>query len=94
MADISITVPHKMSLKKARAAAQKVAEKMAEEFDVSSEWEGDVLSFSRSGVNGTLAVHEKQAQLEITLGFMLRAFAPTIEEKVTQNMQKVFSGKS
>ena len=94
MADISITVPHKMSLEKARAAAQKVAEKMAKEFDVVSTWDGDVLSFSRSGVSGTLTVLEQQAQLEITLGFMLRAFAPTIEEKVTQNMQIVFSGKS
>lgn len=93
MADISITQTHKMSLKKARAAAQKVADKMAEEFDVASEWRDDVLAFSRSGVNGTLAVFEKEARLEITLGFMLKAFSATIEEKVAQNMKMVFGGK-
>ena len=94
MADISITQAHKLSLKKARAAAQKVADKMAEEYDISSEWEGDVLSFRRSGLNGTLAVSAGAAQLDLTLGFMLKAFASSIEEKVALNMQKVFSGKA
>ena len=94
MADISITQAHKMSLKKARAAAQKVADQMAEEYDISSEWEGNVLSFRRSGVNGTLTVAAHQAQLDLSLGFMLKAFAASIEEKVAQNMRKVFSGKA
>ncbi len=94
MADISITQAHKMTLKKARAAAQKVADKMAEEFDVSSVWEENVLTFNRSGVNGTLTVFEKEARVDITLGFMLRAFASTIETKVALNMKKVFSGKA
>lgn len=94
MATISVHQKHKLSYKKAKAAAQKVADQMAEEYDVMSEWDGDVLTFKRSGVTGTLVVFEKEAQLEMTLGFLLSAFAPTIEDHVTANMKKIFGGKT
>ncbi|HCE08041.1 MAG TPA: polyhydroxyalkanoic acid system protein [Oxalobacteraceae bacterium] len=93
MADISITQKHKLSHKKAKAAAKKVADKMAEEYDLESAWEGDVLVFKRSGVSGTLEVHATEARLEITLGFLFKAFASKIEVQVHKNMQKIFAGK-
>lgn len=94
MADISITQAHKLPHKKAKAAAQKVADQMAEEYDMSSEWDGDVLKFERNGVSGKLTVLEKEAHLEISLGFLFKAFASTIEEKVAVKMKKVFSAKA
>lgn len=93
MADISYTQPHKLSHKKAKAAAQKVVDKLGEEYGVTAEWEGDVLNFQRSGVNGTLEVTPHEAQIDITLGFLLKAFSGTIEQHVQENMKKVFSGK-
>lgn len=92
MADISITQKHKLSHKKAKAAAQKVANQLSEEYGVSAEWDGDVLNFKRSGVSGSLEVSAKQAQLDITLGFMFKAFSSTIEEHIHSNMKKVFGG--
>lgn len=94
MADIRITQAHKLPHKKAKAAAQKVADQMAEEYEMSSEWDGDVLKFKRSGVSGKLVVLEKEAHLEISLGFLFKAFASTIEEKVAAKMKKVFSAKA
>jgi putative polyhydroxyalkanoate system protein len=94
MADIRITQAHKLTHKKAKAAAQKVAEQMAEEYEMSSEWDGDVLKFKRSGVSGRLIVSEKEAHLEISLSFLFKAFASTIEEKVSAKMKKVFSAKA
>ena len=94
MADIRITQAHKLTHKKAKAAAQKVADQMAEEYDMAAEWDGDVLRFKRSGVSGVLTVLEKEAHLEISLGFLFKAFAPTIEEKVAAKMKKVFSAKA
>lgn len=94
MADISITQKHTLSHKKAKAAAQKVADQMADEYDMTSEWQGDVLVFKRSGVSGKLVVSEAHAQLDISLGFLLKAFAPTIEEKVAAKMKKVFASKA
>lgn len=94
MADISITQAHKLPHKKAKAAAQKVADQLAQEYEMSSEWNGDVLMFERSGVSGKLIISEKDAQLEISLGFLFKAFAPMIEEKVASKMKKVFSTKA
>lgn len=94
MADISITQAHKLSHRKAKAAAQKVADQMAAEYDMASEWIGDVLRFQRTGVSGSLKVSDKEAILEISLGFLFKAFAPTIEEKVAAKMKKVFAAKA
>ena len=94
MADIRITQAHKLPHKKAKAAAQKVADQIAEEYDMSAEWDGDVLKFKRSGVSGKLIVSDKEAHIEISLGFLFKAFASTIEEKVAAKMKKVFGAKA
>jgi hypothetical protein len=41
-------------------------------------------------VSGTLTLSEGSAQLDITLGFMLKGFAKKIEAQVGNNMRKVF----
>ena len=53
MADIHIARTHALPLKKAREAADKFADQLAEKFDLESEWHGDTLHFKRAGVNGT-----------------------------------------
>src|SRR3954468_21175108 len=90
MADISIVQEHKLTHKKDREAAQKVADTIADEYGLECEWEGDVLHFERSGVQGQLTLDKKKAEMFIRLGFLMSAFAPTIEAKVAENMKKVF----
>ena len=91
MADITIRHAHELNATDARAAADKVANEMATEFDMAIQWQGDVLSFKRSGVSGTLTLLDREALLDITLGSMLKAFAAKIEDKVSGNMVKVFA---
>jgi putative polyhydroxyalkanoate system protein len=91
MTDISFIQPYVMSLAEARAAAQKMADQMSTEFGMQSEWEGDVMTFQRSGLVGRLALREQAAHLEMELGLMLKAFAPAIRDKVVRNMTKLFS---
>ncbi len=90
MADINIVHEHKLTPKKAREAAQKVADTIAEEYGLTCEWEGDVLHFERSGVQGQLTLEKKKVEMFIRLGFMMSAFSSTIESKVSENMKKVF----
>jgi putative polyhydroxyalkanoate system protein len=92
VADINIVQEHSLTPKKARDAAQKVAEKLAEEFDLAYEWDGDVLRFERSGVNGTLTLTRHKAEMFIKLGFLFGAFAPVIQAKATEKMAKIFGG--
>ena len=91
MADINIVQQHKLTAVKAREAAQQVADKLAQEYDLACAWDGDVLRFERSGVDGSLTLEKEQAQLHIKLGFMLSAFASTIEGKIAEKMRKVFT---
>lgn len=88
---IHITQPHNLAPDAARAAAQQVADKLARELDLSCQWQGDVLSFGKSGVEGTLTLLADEAQVQIKLGFLYGAFAPAIHSKVAEKMRKVFA---
>lgn len=90
MSDILLTQAHSLSPNQARAAAEKVALEMAQQFDMAIDWVGDTVSFSRSGVSGSLSLMPKEVQLEITLGMLLRAFKDKIEQRISANMAKVF----
>jgi putative polyhydroxyalkanoate system protein len=92
MADFTIVQQHSLSMEGARAAAQKVADQMAVDYEMTHQGVGEVLEFKRSGFSGTLALSEGSVQLEVVLGFMLRGFAKKIEEQVSKNMNKVFCG--
>ena len=90
MADINIVQEHHLAPQQAREAAQQVADKLAEQFELDCKWDGDVLRFERSGVNGTLTLGVNQVQLHIALGFPISAFSAQIESKVAEKMRKVF----
>ena len=92
MADINIVQEHHLAPEQARAAAQLVADKLAEQFELTCRWEGDVLRFERSGVNGALTLLPNQAQLTIDLGFPISMMASQIEAKVAEKMRTVFVG--
>lgn len=91
MADISIKRAHSLGLKAARVAADKMADRLAEKFDLSGDWNGNTLAFQRSGVNGTLAVTDKDLKLEVTLGFMLKMMKGPIEQAVHEQLDKVLA---
>jgi putative polyhydroxyalkanoate system protein len=90
MADINLKRKHTLGLKKAKVAAQKVADDLAEHFDVKSEWDGNELRFSRSGVNGVLEVSKDSVEVNAKLGMLLSAFKPKIEEQIGKNFDKYF----
>ena len=90
MSEISIVQEHNLSPEQARAAAQQVAQRIAAEYGLACKWDGDVLRFERSGVEGALSLEGRQAAMRIRLGFFMGAFAPAIEAKVAEKMRKVF----
>ena len=94
MAEISIVQAHQLTLSKAREAAQKVADQMAREYDLACAWEGDVLRFERTWVEGALSLETAHAHMSIKLGSLMSMFAPAIESKVAEKMKKVFDAKS
>ena len=91
MATIELKRDHTLGLKKARAAAERVAEEMEREFGMSSEWDGNTLRFSRTGVSGELVVQRGHVELTASLGFLLSAFKGRIEETIHRNFDEYFA---
>ncbi|MBL8520877.1 MAG: polyhydroxyalkanoic acid system family protein [Betaproteobacteria bacterium] len=91
MADISIKRKHQLGLKGARTAADKMADKLGEKFDLAGDWDGNVLVFRRTGVNGTLEISHDEMHLQVTLNFMLKMMKGPIEQAVHEQLEKVLA---
>ena len=91
MADISLTRKHQLGLKGAKVAADKMSTKLNEKFDLVCTWTGDTLNFQRSGVNGKMMVSATHMELEVTLGFLLKAMKGPIEKAVVENLDGVLA---
>jgi putative polyhydroxyalkanoate system protein len=90
LAQIVFERAHSIGLDRARSIAQRLADEMREEFRVDSDWDGDALSFQRSGLSGVLQVFEDRVRLEARLGFLLAAYKPRIEARLAENFDRYF----
>lgn len=86
MSHISIKRAHHATLTDAKKVADKVAAKLATEYDLRSNWEGNVLHFDRSGLHGTLAVDGKEMQVDVKLGFLMAAFKGPIQSAMQKQL--------
>ena len=95
MADIHIEREHTLGFDKARKIAFQWAEQIEKELDLTCTYEEgtrqDVLSFSRSGVSGTLAVTAVRFELEAKLGFLLGIFKERIEGEIVKNLDTLLA---
>jgi putative polyhydroxyalkanoate system protein len=91
MSTIELKRDHALGIRRAKAAAQKVADEMERDFGMSCEWHGNVLKFSRSGVHGELTVGKNHVELHARLGLLLAAFRTRIEARIHQNFDDYFA---
>lgn len=88
MASIDIRRHHGKTHAQARALVDKTAVSMRNKFGISSEWTGDTLHFSRSGVKGTIEVTASELIVHAELGFLLGAMKPVIEREISDQLDK------
>jgi putative polyhydroxyalkanoate system protein len=86
MPDITMIKHHSLPMARARELVQQAADDLAAEFDLRSQWAGDTLHFRRTGVQGQMRVTESEIDLEVTLGFLLRAF----KSRFVENIERIF----
>ncbi|MFN0185963.1 MAG: polyhydroxyalkanoic acid system family protein [Aquabacterium sp.] len=96
MAEIKIRREHQLGLAKARKIAMTWAEEVESEFGmdctITEGKTSDTVAFTRSGVTGTLLVAADHFDLNAKLGFLLGAFAKTIEREITKNLDDLLGG--
>src|SRR5258708_39481294 len=91
MADIDIHRVHNLGLKAARAAADRMADHLGRKFDLKGDWDGNVLTFQRPGVTGSLAISDKELRLSVSLGFLLKAMKGSIENAIAHELDTLFA---
>jgi putative polyhydroxyalkanoate system protein len=90
MSRIEIRHVHSLPTAKARKAIEEVAHKLAERFQMDWEWDGDVLNFSRSGVDGHIALEPDALHVTAKLGFLMAMFREPIENEIKRVLQERF----
>lgn len=92
MSEIVITRKHKLTAKKAHAAAEQVAADLQEQFNLDYEWdEHGVLHFERSGLHGTLKLTKSYVTVHVQLGFLLRPFRSALEREIHDYFDQRFA---
>lgn len=95
MPDIHIQRDHSLGLPEARKLAFRWAQLAEEKFDMACSYEegktADLVSFSRSGVNGELKVKGDMFELDARLGFLLGVFKDRIETEIVKNLDELLA---
>jgi putative polyhydroxyalkanoate system protein len=91
MSNIDIRHAHSLAPEQARKAVQEVAEKLADRFGMAYNWNGDVLDFNRSGVDGHIAVAPEELRVTAKLGFLLSTMKGPIEAEIRRVLDERFT---
>ena len=98
MANLHIRREHSLSLAGAREIARSWAEQVQSDFGMQCSYaqgpNEDRVSFTRSGVNGTLVVTADHFDLDAKLGFLLGAFKGKIEAEIVKNLDDLLAPKA
>ncbi len=82
MSEIHIVRSHQLGLEVARAEVERIAQRVQEEHGASYAWDGDILSFKRSGVSGWIEVQPDSINLKVKLGLLLTAIKGQLEARL------------
>lgn len=98
MADIHIHRTHSLGLAQARKVAFAWAEDVEDKLDMTCTYEEgkheDCVSFTRSGVHGTLLVTKDGFELRAKLGFLVGTFKDKIEAEISKNLDELLADTS
>ena len=89
MATISVSKVHHLNHAKAKGVAEKMAKDLHKRFELRCTWDGDECRFERSGLTGAMHVGKDKITLDVKLGFLLSAVAPSIERAIHDELDKL-----
>ncbi|RJG13118.1 polyhydroxyalkanoic acid system protein [Pseudomonas cavernicola] len=88
MARFTVERSHSLGREAARAKAEKLAARLASEYDVRYQWAGDALEFKRSGAEGRIVVGDDRVRVELSLGLLLSAMSGTIKREIEKGLDE------
>lgn len=95
MANIHMVREHGLGMAAARKVASGWARQVQDKLDMTCTSEvgkdGERISFTRTGVTGTLLVTQERFELDAKLGLMLGAFKGRIESEITKYLDELLA---
>ena len=88
MASIKITRNHSLAHDDVVKAVQKLADELSEKLDADYDWEGDNLSFKRSGASGKISIGKQDLEVDIKLSMLLTPLKGKIEQTVNDYLDE------
>lgn len=88
MATVEITREHNLGKEVARQRAEKLADKLASKLGAECSWEGDKLTFQRSGADGVIRVSDTLVEVTVKLGLMFTPMAGMVKGEVEKALDK------
>ena len=91
MARITVERAHTLGKEGARAKAEKLAQKLQDQYGLEPSWSGDTLNLKRSGVKGTVQVAADLLRIDVELGLMMSAMSGTIKTEIEKALDKALA---
>lgn len=88
MSKIVVERQHRLGRAGARDKAQQLAERLAQQYDVSYQWVGDTLEVQRTGAKGSIEVDEDTVRVSLKLGLLLSGMSGTIKRELEEALDK------
>ena len=89
MPDILITRPHALGPDGARRAADEVAERLRQEFGVTTRRDGDTVWVEGRGVRGRLDAGPDEVRIEASLGLAARPFRRLLRREIETELDRL-----
>ena len=91
MTQISVERRHSLGREAARQKAEALVERLAREYDLKAQWEGDTVQVKRSGANGSIRIGDDSIRVELKLGMMLSMMGGTIKAEIERALDKALA---
>ena len=91
MARITVERAHTLAKEGARAKAEKLAQKLQDQYGLEPSWSGDTLNLKRSGVKGTVQVAADLLRIDVELGLLMSAMSGTIKTEIEKALDKALA---
>ncbi|WP_321862160.1 polyhydroxyalkanoic acid system family protein [Pseudomonas paraveronii] len=91
MARITVERAHSLGKEGARAKAEKLAQKLQDQYGLQPSWSGDTLNLKRSGVKGTVLVADDLLRIDVELGLLMSAMSDTIKTEIEKALDKALA---
>ena len=87
MSDLHIEQAHDRDREEVREIVRCLTGQLRDNYSIQSNWtDDDTVSFSRSGVSGTLKIDNERVVVDMKLGLMARAFKGRIKSELSRQM--------